>query len=92
MRNIPLVDFPGTDTVVPVDRQGIAQPVCARYSAATLERARELVEAGERSLQSLLAGAGVTRLDDVGERELTDVDTPAEAREWGIRLPGNLEP
>jgi len=87
-----LATWPGTDTVVPTDREGIVQPVCARYSRAALERAVELVEAGDRSLRLLLEGPAVTRLDDVDERELVDVDTPAEAAEWGIRLPDSLEP
>jgi molybdopterin-guanine dinucleotide biosynthesis protein A len=87
-----LATGPGADTVVPVDRDGIVQPVCARYSEAALERARVLVDAGERSLRPLLTGPGVTRLEDVDELELIDVDTPADAREWGIRLPDSLEP
>jgi molybdenum cofactor guanylyltransferase len=87
-----LAAWPGSDTVVPVDRAGIVQPICARYSPAALALARELLATGERSLRSLLRGAGVTRLEDVDERELVDVDTPAEALEWGIRLPDSLEP
>ena len=47
---------------------------------------------GERSLRSLLTGAGVTRLDDVDVLELVDVDTQAEALEWGVQLPDSLEP
>lgn len=87
-----LAAWPGSDTVVPVDRDGMVQPVCARYSPDALEHAREILAAGERSLQPLLRGPGVIRLDDVEDRELVDVDTPAEALEWGIPLPGSLEP
>jgi molybdopterin-guanine dinucleotide biosynthesis protein A len=87
-----LAAWPGPDTVVPVDRDGMVQPICARYSPDALDLARELLATGERSLRSLLRGSGVTRLDDVEARELVDVDTPAEALEWGIRLPDSLEP
>ena len=87
-----LVDWPGTGTVVPVDRAGVVQPVCARYSRDALDRARTLVDGGERSLRSLLRGDDVTRLADIDERDLVDVDTPAEAVRWGIRAPGSLEP
>jgi molybdopterin-guanine dinucleotide biosynthesis protein A len=87
-----LVDWPGTGTVVPVDGEGMVQPVCARYSRDALDRARLLVDEGERSLRALLRGDGVTRVDDIDERDLVDVDTPAEAVRWGIRAPGSLEP
>jgi molybdenum cofactor guanylyltransferase len=87
-----LVDAPGAGAVVPVDREGIAQPVCARYSDAALDRARTLVAAGERSMRALLRDTEVTYLDDVDERDLTDVDTPEDAHRWGIERPGSLEP
>ncbi len=87
-----LVEWPGTGTVVPVDREGVVQPVCARYSTAALLRARELVAAGERSLRRVLDDLDVIRLDDVDERVLVDVDTPEDAARWGIRHPGSLEP
>jgi molybdopterin-guanine dinucleotide biosynthesis protein A len=87
-----LAAWPGFETVVPVDRDGMVQPICARYSSDALKLARELLTTGERSLRSLLRGPGVTRLDDVDDRELVDVDTRAEALEWGIRLPDSLEP
>jgi molybdopterin-guanine dinucleotide biosynthesis protein A len=87
-----LVDWPGSGTVVPVDRDGFVQPVCARYSSATLDRAQAVLEAGERSLRPLVTGPDVIRLDGVDRLELIDVDTPAEAVEWGIQLPGSLEP
>ncbi|MGZ4755434.1 MAG: molybdenum cofactor guanylyltransferase [Acidimicrobiia bacterium] len=86
-----LVTWPGPGTVVPVDRDGVVQPVCARYSAAALERARNLLASGERSLRPLLRRPDVTRVDDVGDRELEDVDTPEDAARWGIRRPGSLE-
>jgi molybdenum cofactor guanylyltransferase len=87
-----LVDAPGDGAVVPVDRAGMAQPVCARYSDAALDRARTLVGAGERSLRALLRGTEVTYLEDVDERDLIDVDTPEDAKRYGIEPPGSLEP
>ncbi len=86
-----LAGWEGTGTVVPVDRGGMVQPVCARYSADALERARALLADGERSLRSLLRGTDVTRLEDVEERALVDVDTPEDATRWGIRRPGSLD-
>lgn len=88
---VRLATWPGTGTVVPVDRDGIEQPVCARYSRAALDRARALLADGERSLRSLLRNSDVIRLDDVDAAELVDVDTPDEARRWGIRTAGSLE-
>src|SRR5664279_2769034 len=52
-----LAGWEGTGTVLPVDREGMAQPVCARYSSDALTRARTLLADGERSLRSLLRGA-----------------------------------
>jgi molybdenum cofactor guanylyltransferase len=87
-----LVEAPGGGTVVPVDRDGVVQPVCARYSTDALLRARDLLAAGERSLRSLLVQVPVTRLDGFDEQVLADVDTPDDATRWGIRRPGSLEP
>ena len=87
-----LAAWPGPGTVVPVDRDGMVQPVCARYSEDALARAQVLLGTGERSLRSLLRGSDVTRLEDVDDRELVDVDTPEDASRWGIQRPGSLEP
>lgn len=87
-----LADSPGAGTVVPVDGDGIVQPVCARYSAEARTRARELLAEGERSLRRLLDEVEVTRLAGVDDRALVDVDTPDDATRWGIRRPGSLDP
>jgi molybdenum cofactor guanylyltransferase len=87
-----LVSFPGDGTVVPVDRAGELQPVCARYSVDAVARARELVGAGERSLRRLLDEGELTVLETDDDRSLVDVDTPEEAARWGIQRPGSLEP
>lgn len=63
--------------VVPRDAGGRPQPLCARYSAVALARARELVAAGQRSMMALLAEVPVEWLDD-SEGVLLDVDTPED--------------
>ncbi|MGH9124838.1 MAG: formate dehydrogenase accessory sulfurtransferase FdhD [Acidimicrobiales bacterium] len=67
-------------SVVPRDGSGRAQPVCARYSAAAVVRAQELVAAGELSFMALLSAVPVTWLDAdaATEKALFDVDTPAD--------------
>ena len=87
-----LVESPGDGTVVPLDADGMVQPVCARYSAAAQDRARTLLAAGERSLRRLLADTAVTYLSDVDDQSLVDVDTPDDATRWGIGHPGSLDP
>jgi molybdopterin-guanine dinucleotide biosynthesis protein A len=84
--------WPGAGTVVPVDAEGVVQPVCARYSAATIVVARRRLADGERSLRAVLDGPDVTRIHDVDGHDLVDVDTPGDARRWGIAPPGSLEP
>jgi molybdopterin-guanine dinucleotide biosynthesis protein A len=87
--------WPGSGTVVPVDGDGVLQPVCARYSAVAIARARELLGAGERSVRALidgLDGRDLTRVTDVDPHALVDVDTPEEAARWGVRDPGSLAP
>ncbi len=89
-----LATFPGDSTVVPFVG-GEAQPLLARYSAAALARAGELVGPGERSMRALL-----TALDDLqwaGPRmwsgvaafgDFEDADTVADARRLGLGFPG----
>jgi molybdenum cofactor guanylyltransferase len=87
-----LVEAPGDGTVVPVDADGMVQPVCARYSAAACRHAGALLAAGERSLRRLLDETGMRALAGVDARALADVDTPDDAARWGIRPPGSLDP
>ena len=82
-----------TDAVVPrVD--GRAQPLCARYSAGALARAGGLVAAGERSMRALLEVVTVRWVDDDEWGTVTtaacfaDVDTPDDARRFGLETPG----
>ena len=79
--------------MVPVDREGDASSRCAPATPQPRSTAPGRWSAdGERSLRALLRGDDVIRLDDIDERDLVDVDTPAEAGRWGIRAPGSLEP
>lgn len=90
-----VASWPGVGTVVPVDGDDVPQPVCARYSEVAIRRARDLLDAGERSLRVLIDGLGasdLTRVTDVDPRDLVDVDTPADAARWGVRSPGSLGP
>lgn len=79
-----LAAHPGKSTVVPLDRDGIMQPLCARYSPAALSAAPGLVAAGERAVRALLDVAPVTVVtaDEwsaaAGPLALVDADTPAD--------------
>ena len=88
-----LRDRPGAVTVVPrVD--GRLQPVCARYSADALLAADSLVVAGVRALHHLFDVVDHEVVDESAWRSVAtresflDVDTPADAARFGVRLPG----
>jgi molybdopterin-guanine dinucleotide biosynthesis protein A len=85
-----LAGWDGDGTVVPVDETGAVQLVCARYSRDAIDQARSGLADGERSLRSLLRDADFTRMTDVDPHELIDVDTPEDAKRWGIEAPGSL--
>jgi molybdenum cofactor guanylyltransferase len=79
-----LASWPGTASVVPL-AGGQPQPLCARYSGADLATAAALVEAGHRSLRSLLDRIEATWLEPVdwvgaaGRADaLADIDTPED--------------
>jgi molybdopterin-guanine dinucleotide biosynthesis protein A len=78
-----LACHPAVGCVVPVDRSGRPQVLCARYPAATMARAVQLVAAGQRAIRALLDGEPVTWLPPVvwepaaGRADaLADLDTP----------------
>jgi molybdenum cofactor guanylyltransferase len=74
-------------TVVPVVA-GRAQPLCARYAAADVQRAPEVVAAGGRAMRALLDGADVQWADDLGRpSEFVDVDTPEDLAGLGLEWP-----
>jgi molybdenum cofactor guanylyltransferase len=81
--------WPGRGSVVPLVA-GRAQPLCARWSPEDMAVVGTLVQAGERSMRSLLARAAVTF---AGEREwaapgawraFADVDSPADLEALGL--------
>jgi molybdopterin-guanine dinucleotide biosynthesis protein A len=90
-----LAAWPGSGTVVPLDRGGRSQPLCARYSAAALARATALAGAGERSVMALLERIEVTWLAPdqwvpaAGRADaLLDVDTPDDLATLQAEPPG----
>lgn len=95
--DLPLVDadllaeiaaYPGSGTVVPVDGTGVPQVVCGRYSTAALARGAELFAEGRHSLQPLLELPDARTPDDWCQRGCwEDVDTPEQARRFGIAMP-----
>ncbi len=78
-----LANWPGTGSVVPL-LGGRPQPLCARWSGADLDAARELVAAGERSMQALLARSGITLTGAIDPARLRDADTPEELDALGL--------
>jgi molybdenum cofactor guanylyltransferase len=88
-----LRDHAPTSAVVPrVD--GIAQPLCARYGTDALATAHGLLSDGARAMKALLEAIPVTWLDDgewrriASAEALADVDTPDDARQRGLQIPG----
>lgn len=85
-----LAGWPGDCSVVPVV-DGHPQLLCARWSAAALRAACELVEAGERSMRALLARPDVVLVDEaewpsnVRAEAFADFDTPDDLRRLGLR-------
>jgi molybdopterin-guanine dinucleotide biosynthesis protein A len=79
-----LADHPGVGCVVPVDDSGRAQPLCARYPAAAMDRAVALTRAGHRAVMTLFDRGPVTWLPPSewqsagGANGLADVDTPED--------------
>ncbi|MBM3675151.1 MAG: hypothetical protein FJW88_09395 [Actinobacteria bacterium] len=82
-----IASHPGVGTVVPLDADGEPQVVCARYSVVALARAAHLFAAGRRSLRLLLDLPDVTTWAVADPRRLADVDTPEDARRFGITVP-----
>lgn len=87
-----LHDWPGDTTVVPV-ANGVVQPVCARYGAAALARARLACLRGESSLRAVLDGPDVELVDEsvwtrVAPLDVfVDVDVAADAARFGLEMP-----
>jgi molybdopterin-guanine dinucleotide biosynthesis protein A len=87
-----LAEHPAPRAVVPrVD--GIAQPLCARYTAADLVVAARLRAEGHSALRDLLATVPVTYVDETDwaacadRRAFDDVDTPEAVARAGLGWP-----
>ena len=84
-----LVQWPGSRSVLPII-EGQPQPLCARWSARDLATAADLVEAGVRSMRSLLDRPGVELVEEerwpgeVDRRAFKDVDTPTDLEGIGL--------
>lgn len=87
-----LAAHPALGSVVPLDRAGQAQPLCARYLAAELTTAEVLVASGRRAMRDLLdATPSITYvvaadwMRAAGDPDaLIDVDSPADLAAAGI--------
>jgi molybdopterin-guanine dinucleotide biosynthesis protein A len=88
-----LRDRPGEPTTV-LRVDGRLQPVCARYGADALLAAGSLLAGGIRALHELfdVVDHDVVEADEwrvvTSPDTFLDVDTPADARRFGITLPG----
>jgi len=90
--DMPLVDEPALRglaaapgaSVVPV-RDGIAQPLCARYGPADLDRIDGLLAEGKRAMRDLLDAISPETID-LDPAVLEDVDTPADLARVRARL------
>lgn len=87
-----LCEHPSTDSVIPMV-DGVAQVLCARYSAEALLASMRLVDEGARSMHALL---DVVSVHEAGPDEwrsvasavaFADVDSRADAAAAGIELP-----
>jgi len=88
-----LRDRPGASTVV-LRVDGRLQPVCARYGPDALLAAQSLVAGGVRALHEVfdVVDHDVVEEDEwcvaTGRDTFVYVDTPADAEQLGIELPG----
>lgn len=87
-----LADHPASGAVVP-EVDGIAQPLCARYTTADLDVAARLRGEGRSALRDLLTAVPVTYVDETAwaavapPRAFADVDTPDAVARAGLAAP-----
>jgi molybdopterin-guanine dinucleotide biosynthesis protein A len=74
-------------SVVPLDREGRLEPLCAVYSKRALDPLTSLIESGERKVSKLLdqIPTRIVKFDEIGELGGADlffenVNTPEEYR------------
>lgn len=84
-----LAFWPGSGSVVPVVA-GRAQPLCARWSAASLRDAARELARGERSMRPLLSSPDLELLEpsawptSVEALAFSDIDTPRDLERLGL--------
>lgn len=84
-----LAEVPTGSTVIPVV-EGRAQPLCARWSAADLERLVELFDCGYRAFKTMYDALDIAFVDEHGwgaaasSRTFTDTDAPEDLERLGI--------
>jgi molybdopterin-guanine dinucleotide biosynthesis protein A len=84
-----LVDWDAPGSVVPMVH-GMPQPLCAKWGPRDLDGANDMIRAGVRTLRHLTGQPDVVVLDEsdwrdtVEEVEFTDVDSPEDARRFGL--------
>ena len=84
---VRLVAAESEGSVVP-EVGGQLQPLCACYTASTLDLAGPLVRSGARAMRDLLDAAPFTVLPAAGwARALADVDTPEDLERLGLPRP-----
>jgi molybdopterin-guanine dinucleotide biosynthesis protein A len=83
-----LAEVPTGSTVIPVV-DGRAQPLCARWSAADLDRLVELFDSGYRAFKTMYDTLDIAFVDDRGwsaaasARTFTDTDAPEDLERLG---------
>jgi molybdopterin-guanine dinucleotide biosynthesis protein A len=89
-----LAGWPGTSSVVPIV-DGVANPLCARWSIDDLAAGEQLLLGGFRSVQELIERCDITFVEkgewppEVREDLMTDADTPDEMDRLGVSwVPG----
>jgi molybdopterin-guanine dinucleotide biosynthesis protein A len=84
-----LADWPGMSSVVPVV-DGVANPLCARWSMDDLAVGEQVLREGSRSVRALTERCVIDFVEEgswppeVREAHMTDADTPDEMDRLGI--------
>jgi len=85
-----IASWPSSLSVVPLVN-GVAQPLCARWSHSDLAVATTLASSGERSMKALLRATNFSTFgpgdwpSGVSEEDFADADTPADLERAGLR-------
>jgi molybdopterin-guanine dinucleotide biosynthesis protein A len=90
-----LADTPGDESVLPII-DGVAQPLCARWSAIDLDAAANAFNSGERSLRRHPDRSRAVRFDEsiwgLDAGAFRDADSPEDLTSLGISSDNASEP